>query len=107
MPDLNHLQVSPIPEHKVPLAGGRGDSQNDVFALIRFDGQTSAVMIEGKVNEPFGPTVGEWFATPSEGKIGRMRHLCEVLGLSAEPPANIRYQLLHRTASALIEARRF
>lgn len=96
-----------LPEHKVPLAGGRSDSQNDVFALIRFDGQTSATMIEGKVNEPFGPTVGEWFATPSEGKIRRMRHLCEVLGLSAEPAAGIRYQLLHRTASALIEARRF
>lgn len=96
-----------IPEHKVPLDGGPRDSQNDVFALIRFDGQTSAAMIEGKVDEPFGPIVGEWFATPSEGKRQRMRHLCEVLGLSTEPAAGIRYQLLHRTASALIEARRF
>jgi hypothetical protein len=96
-----------IPEHKVRLDGGRSDSQNDVFALIRFDGQTTAAMIEGKVNEPFGPTVGEWFATPSVGKIDRMRQLCEVLGLTTQPADGIRYQLLHRTASALIEARRF
>ena len=50
--------------------------------------------------------MGEWFATPSEGKQRRMRHLCEVLGLTTEPAAGIRYQLMHRTASALIEARR-
>jgi hypothetical protein len=33
--------------------------------------------------------------------------LCDVLGLSVAPPLHIRYQLLHRTASAIIEAQRF
>ncbi|WP_156941676.1 hypothetical protein [Mesorhizobium sp. WSM2561] len=96
-----------LPEHKVPLDGGNRDSQNDVFALIRFRDQTCAATIEGKVNEPFGPTVGEWFSNPSHGKRERMRHLCSLLGLDEIPPSHIRYQLMHRTASALIEARRF
>ncbi|MGX8011842.1 DUF6946 family protein [Mesorhizobium sp. ORM8.1] len=96
-----------IPEHKVPLPGGGRDSQNDVFALIRTHDRTSASMIEGKVSEAFGPTVGEWFREPSDGKRIRMKHLCDVLGLAKAPGDAIRYQLLHRTASALIEARRF
>ncbi|RWP38523.1 MAG: hypothetical protein EOR04_25905 [Mesorhizobium sp.] len=96
-----------FPEHKVALEGGNRDSQNDVFALIRFDGLTCAATIEGKVNEPFGPTVGEWFADPSLGKRNRMRQLCDLLGVEEAPLPHIRYQLMHRTASALIEARRF
>ncbi|WP_348526636.1 hypothetical protein [Mesorhizobium sp.] len=96
-----------LPEHKVPLDGGNRDSQNDVFALIRFGEQTCAATIEGKVSEPFGPTVGEWYAEPSRGKRDRMRQLCGLLGFDGMPPAHVRYQLMHRTASALIEAQRF
>ena len=96
-----------IPEHKVPLPGGRRESQNDVFALIRHGETTCAAMIEGKVREPFGPTVGEWMAEASPGKILRMTHLCKILGLEGVPAGLIRYQLLHRTASAIIESRRF
>lgn len=96
-----------LPEHKVPLAGGQRDSQSDVFALIRFGEETCAATIEGKVNEPFGPTLGEWFASPSDGKRLRMRQICDLLGLDGVPPLDARYQLLHRTASALLEAKRF
>jgi len=96
-----------IPEHKVALPGGRRDSQSDVFALIRHGDTTCAAMIEGKVNEPFGPTVGEWLREASPGKLTRMRYLCETLGLTQEPNPSVRYQLLHRTASAVIEAQRF
>jgi len=96
-----------IPEHKVSLPGGTRDSQNDVFALLRCGAETWAAAIEGKVNEAFGPTVGEWLAGSSEGKRTRMAFLCETLGLDQTPPPEIRYQLLHRTASALIEASRF
>ncbi|WP_156941673.1 hypothetical protein [Mesorhizobium sp. WSM2561] len=96
-----------LPEHKVALDGGNRDSQNDVFALIRFGDQTCAATIEGKVNEPFGPPVGEWFAEPSQQKRDRMCQLCGLLCLDEVPPSHIRYQLMHRTASALIEARRF
>ncbi len=78
-----------------------------MFALIRTGDRTFAATIEGKVDEAFGPTVGAWYANPSEGKRVRMRYLCDLLGLRDTPPDGIRYQLMHRTASALIEADRF
>ncbi|WP_199201840.1 DUF6946 family protein [Mesorhizobium sp. 131-2-5] len=77
-----------------------------MFALIRFGDQTCAATIKGKASEPFGLTVGEWYAEPSQGKRERMRQLCGLLGFDV-PPFHIHYQLVHRTASALIEARRF
>jgi hypothetical protein len=96
-----------IPEHKVPLPGGQRESQCDVFALVRRGDETVAVSVEAKVNEPFGPTVGDWLRDASSGKIERLTAICEMLGLGYPPPADLRYQLFHRTAAAIIEARRF
>jgi hypothetical protein len=96
-----------IPEYKVPLPGGRRESQSDVFALVRYGRQVSAVMVEGKVDEPFGPTLGEWLENASDGKKSRLTHICERLGLEGPLDPSIRYQLLHRTAAAVIEAERF
>lgn len=97
-----------LPEHKVPLPGSnRGDSQNDLFALIRVGDQTVAATIEGKVDEPFAKTLGEWLVDASSGKRQRLAFICDLLGLTQPLPQNIRYQLLHRTASAVIEALRF
>nr|WP_162561618.1 hypothetical protein [Yoonia vestfoldensis] len=96
-----------IPEHKVALPGGRRESQCDVFALARINYETVAMAVEAKVNEPFGPTVGEWMANASAGKIQRMQFICALLGLSSPPPHDLRYQLFHRTAAAVIEAKRF
>lgn len=96
-----------IPEHKVALPGGRRESQCDVFALVRSFDKTIAMAVEAKVNEPFGPTVGEWMAGASKGKIERLRFICELLGLNSPAPDELRYQLFHRTAAAVIEANRF
>ena len=95
-----------IPEHKTPLPGGRRESQSDVFALGRHAGGLIACTIEGKVEEPFGPTVAQQMANASRGKIERLSYLCDMLGIESCPP-DVHYQLLHRTASALIEAERF
>lgn len=95
-----------VPEHKTLLPGGTRESQSDVLALVRHPGGLATYTIEGKVDEPFGPTVGEWSVDASPGKIERLAHLCGLLGLPDSPP-DVRYQLLHRTASALIEAERF
>lgn len=95
-----------LPEHKVPLPRGR-DSQSDIFALVRVGGETGAVTIEGKVNESFDRLVSEWLVDASAGKHERLSYLCSLLGLSAAAVNNLRYQLLHRTASAIIEAARF
>lgn len=96
-----------IPEHKVPLPGGGRASQCDVFALVRVSGDTMALAVEAKVQEPFGPTIGEWMIGASTGKIARLRFICDLLGLKDPPPDALRYQLFHRTASAIIEAQRF
>ena len=95
-----------VPEHKTALPGGERKSQSDAFALVRHEGGLATYTIEGKVDEPFGPTVGEWSTNASPGKIERLGYLCAMLGLNA-CPADVRYQLLHRTVSALIEANRF
>lgn len=95
-----------IPEHKTPLPGGRRESQSDVFALVRHSEGLATYTIEGKVDEPFGPTVEEWLVDASPGKIERLRHLCDLLSIE-ECPGDVHYQLLHRTASAIIEAERF
>ncbi len=96
-----------IPEHRVPLPGGKKPSQTDVFALARCGGRTVALAVEGKVDESFGPTVEKWLGKASAGKRKRLAHLRELLGLAHEVPGAMRYQLLHRTASAVIEAARF
>jgi len=95
-----------IPEHKVALPGGGRPSQCDVFALIRLGDATCALAVEAKVNETFGPTLAEWQATPSPGKALRLASICQMLGLS-DPAPDLRYQLFHRTAAAVVEARRF
>lgn len=96
-----------IPEHKVDLPGGTRPSQTDLFILMRQQQATIACAIEGKVDEPFGPTLDEWLENPSAGKIQRLDFLCHELGLKQPLPGNLRYQLLHRSVSAILEARRF
>jgi len=103
--DIEPLIV--IPEYKVPLPGGRTQSQNDAFVFARIGEQTAVIMIEGKVEEPFGDPISKWFDPNSKGKVERLAYLTQTLGLDESPPIHLRYQLFHRTASALIEAERF
>lgn len=110
-PDLADLELLlALPEHEVPLPGGSRASQTDLFVLARtLQGALVTIAIEGKAEEPFGDqTVSEWRADCSAGRKERLAYLLSILGLADdERLAPIRYQLLHRTASAIIEARRF
>jgi hypothetical protein len=96
-----------FPEHKVNLPGGNRASQNDLFVLASARIGLVAIMVEGKVEEPFGPLVSEWFDDPSFGKRERLSFLVDLLVLNEDRVRGARYQLLHRTASAILEARRF
>ena len=96
-----------FPEWKVPLPGGLHASKSDIFILAKGTGQLISIMVEGKVSEPFGDTIAGWKAQPGRGKEARLKHLCDLLGLNPISVNHIRYQLLHRTASALIEAKKF
>lgn len=96
-----------VPEYQVPLPGGSRPSQNDLFVLARNDDELVVIMVEGKASESFGPTLGEWRASGSDGKKRRLAYLQTVLQLNGELAAEVRYQLLHRTASPLIVAKQF
>jgi uncharacterized protein DUF6946 len=108
-PELHGIEMLVgLPEHKVMLPGGGRASQTDLFVLGRTADGLVSIAVEGKVAEPFGQHVGEWLDV--EANAGRRRRLAYVektLGLPSGVPSDIRYQLLHRTASAVIEAGRF
>jgi len=96
-----------IAEQEVPLPGGRRPSQNDIFVIAKNQKNLVSIVVEGKVNEPFGELVVEWSKDKSAGKAVRLKFLCDSLGLKEASIQGVRYQLLHRTVSALLEARRF
>jgi hypothetical protein len=96
-----------LPEHRVPLPPSGGHpSQTDVWVLARGRQGLLSLAVEGKVHEPFGERVEDWLRDGSPGKVARLGFLREQLGLTAVP-GTIAYQLLHRAASAVIEAKRF
>jgi len=96
-----------LPEHQVHLPGGSRPSQNDIWVLARAGNDLVSIAVEGKVAEPFGPTLGVWLDRASSGKATRLAFLRTSLGLTEQVPGTVRYQLLHRSASAVIEAKRF
>lgn len=96
-----------VPEFKVPLPGGSRASQNDVFVLARSSAGPICLMVEGKANESFGPTLDEWRVDASLGRGDRLKFLLRTLGIAAPPSGDIRYQLFHRAASAVITAEQY
>ena len=46
-------------------------------------------MVEGKVRESFGPTLGEWLTDASRGKRTRLRALEKAIGLAARGMADL------------------
>jgi hypothetical protein len=49
----------------------------------------------------------DWLKGSSTGKQIRLEYLCDLLGLPCRLPDTLHYQLIHRTASAIIEGKRF
>jgi len=95
------------PEYQVPLPGGARPSQNGLFVLAKSKNDLITIMVEGKVSGSFGPLVSKWYKKFSKGKQKRLKFLCDILELEAKHAQGIRYQLLYRTASALIEAKSY
>jgi hypothetical protein len=95
-----------IPEYQVPLPGGRRASQTDVFVVARSSAGLVTIAVEGKVDETFGPTIAERRTEESEGVSTRITFLLQCLGLT-DVPDSIRYQLLHRAASAIVAAQQY
>ena len=95
-----------IVEYPVALPGGTTDSKSDVFALLAEGDELIVMIVEAKRDEVFGPRVSEWLADGRVGKAERLAALQEVLEIESVP-AETRYQLLHRAASAVLTARRY
>ena len=94
-----------FPEYKVPLPGGSTSSQNDLYVLAKSNEELITIMVEGKVTDTFGPTLDAWKGDyPSNGKQERLTSLLSKLELDETSVLNKSYQLIHRTASAVIEA---
>ncbi len=95
-------------EHQTDLGTPGRPSQTDLLVLTESPKARGIIAVEGKASEPFGPLVEEWLRDkPSKGKDRRLADLCRMLSLGKGQVLKLRYQLLHRTASALIEAKRF
>ena len=106
--ELRSLKLlAAFPEWEIKLDGGAATSKTDVVAICRNDKGLCVVAIEAKVNEDFGPLVKDKRKEgASPGQLARLDYLQSLFGLPSLPDA-IRYQLLHRTASALLTARSF
>ncbi len=96
-----------LPEHKVSLPGRSTPSQSDIWTLAKSETQLFSITVEGKVSESFGEPVNRWILEDSNGKQERLEFLLKTLVIRSDFDKTIRYQLLHRTASAVIEAERF
>lgn len=98
-----------VVEHKVPLPGGSRPSSSDMWAFLRAQHGLISMAIEGKARESFGETLNKWRSKAPEGsrKEERLRELIKTLALPEQLLENLRYQLLHRAASAVLEAERW
>jgi len=95
-------------ERKTDLEDGQGGhSQTDLLALVTLSNGLAVLAVEGKVDEPFGDYVSDWSGDGSGRKVIRLAGLCALLGISVASASSLRYQLLHRTAAAVLEAKRF
>lgn len=107
-PSISRLELLlAIPEWEVELPGGDTVSQTDILALTRNQSGLVVLGVEAKVDEPFGPTLGEKKSGATKGQLERISYLENELGRTTPFQDKIRYQLLHRTVSALLTARVF
>lgn len=103
-----HLLIG-LPEHKVPFEGGGHPSQNDLWALLRVGSDLVSMTIEAKAGEKLDDIVSDWLPKDNQRsrKPERLAALKLILGIPNTDVSHVRYQLLHRTASALKEAECF
>ena len=103
-------------EHKVPLEGVGGDSQCDVWALVGTKAGVVSVAVEAKAKEEFGKknkSLADWLKGGDSPRSGpnRLKRWQDVAANLPECGHGtydaVPFQVLHRCASAVIEARRF
>jgi len=95
-----------IPAHQVQLPGSGAAAHTDLWVLGRSPSALVSIAVDGMVSASFGPTVNEWRETTTDEGRARVDGLLQLLRIDSVP-GTTPYQLLHRAASAVLEARRF
>lgn len=95
-------------ERCTDLCDKRGTAtQTDLLAVLGVGDDLVIMAVEAKVAEGFDKPVSKWLGEGREGKADRLQGLCELLGFQRDNVGDLRYQLFHRTAAAILEARRY
>jgi hypothetical protein len=108
---LDPVLLFAVAEHKVDLPGGTAASQSDVWAVINTAAGMVSMTVEAKARESFGDEILErWLiAGKTQASIDnrkeRWDHVRSFLPES-DTFLQVRYQMLHRCAASVIEARR-
>jgi len=117
-PDDEMKPIFLFPEYSVPMPGKGKDSFNDLYVLTSTENSYLPIIVEAKAGEEFGPIVSERYRDKEKGwdkgknANVRLSGILSILGLDGydQPPypkiGNLRYQLFHRSACALLEAKR-
>ena len=105
-----------VAEHKVPLDGAGGDSQCDVWALVKAKADIVSVAVEAKAKEAFGKkneSLARWLKggkspRSAPNRVTRWAHIEKNLPERGGGAYDgVPFQILQRCAAAVIEARRF
>jgi Domain of unknown function (DUF6946) len=95
-------------ERETGLPGNGRRSQTDLLAVCALKDGNAILGVEGKVDEPFGPLVGDWLADArNQNRADRLSGLCATLGVDVKVAGCLFYQLFHRTCASIYEAKRF
>jgi hypothetical protein len=104
--------VLAVAEHKVDLPPNRkAASQSDVWAVVNTSLGMLSLTVEAKAKEAFGDAIlqkwreGNGSEASKRNRLERWNFLCSHLP-KADSFDHVRYQMLHRCASAVIEAKR-
>jgi hypothetical protein len=100
-----------VAEHKVDLPGGTAASQCDVWAIIKTSVGLLSLTVEAKAREPFGEEILERWLIAGKTKLSAKNRKDRWDYIRAFLPdsgslSGVRYQMLHRCAASVIEARR-
>ncbi len=96
-------------EKPVFLDNHKAPSMTDIMVYCNMKTVEPFVLaVEGKANEAFDKTVADWIldgtAAPKPTRVHRLDFLRRELGVDVPEDSTLRYQLIHRSVSALLES---
>jgi hypothetical protein len=106
------LLLFAVAEHKVDLPGGNAASQCDVWAVLKTTAGMLSLTVEAKAGEPFGDeTLENWLLAgkTTASRVNREKRFEYIRAHLPLSPSfmKVRYQILHRCAASVMEAKRF